>query len=82
MRVVHDTNVVLSALLWRGTPYHLLTTISHRPWIHLYSSSALLDELADVLARASSANCGGPMTQTAAPQDGDDRINADHRLEC
>lgn len=53
MRIVLDTNVVLSALLWRGTPYHLLSAISHRPRIHLYSSSALLNELADVLARPS-----------------------------
>ena len=53
MRIVLDTNVVLSALLWRGTPYRLLSAISHRPRIHLYSSSALLDELANVLARSS-----------------------------
>ena len=51
MRLVPDTNVVLSALLWRGTPYRLLQALRQRPGIRLYSSPALLDELADVLAR-------------------------------
>ena len=53
MRIVLDTNVVLSALLWRGTPHHLLTTIGQRSSIQLYSSTALLEELADVLTRPS-----------------------------
>lgn len=53
MRIVLDTNVVLSALLWRGTPHHLLSTIGQRSSIQLYSSTALLEELADVLTRPS-----------------------------
>ena len=53
MRIVLDTNVVLSALLWRGTPHHLLATIGQRSSILLYSSTALLEELADVLTRPS-----------------------------
>ena len=53
MRIVLDTNVVLSALLWRGTPHHLLSTIREHASIQLYSSAALLDELADVLTRPS-----------------------------
>ena len=53
MRIVLDTNVVLSALLWRGTPRHLLGAIGQRPSIQLYSSTALLEELADVLTRPS-----------------------------
>ena len=53
MRIVPDTNVVLSALLWRGTPHHLLATIGQRSSIQLYSSTALLEELADVLTRPS-----------------------------
>lgn len=53
MRIVLDTNVVLSALLWRGTPHHLLATIGQRSSIQLYSSTALLEELADVLTRPS-----------------------------
>lgn len=53
MRIVLDTNVVLSALLWRGKPYQLLQTIRQRPDVQLYSSAALLAELADVLTRPS-----------------------------
>jgi len=53
VRIVLDTNVVLSALLWRGTPYRLLATIGQRSSIQLYSSTALLEELADVLTRPS-----------------------------
>ncbi len=55
MRIVLDTNVVLSALLWRGTPYHLLAAIAQRSSVQLYSSTALLEELADVLTRASAS---------------------------
>ena len=51
MRVVLDTNVVLSALLWRGTPYRFLTAArQHEDW-RIFTSPALLDELADVLTR-------------------------------
>ncbi len=53
MRIVLDTNVVLSALLWRGAPHHLLAAIGQRSSIQLYSSTALLEELADVLTRPS-----------------------------
>lgn len=53
MRIVLDTNVVLSALLWRGTPHQLLTAIRQQPGVQLYSSTALLEELADVLTRPS-----------------------------
>lgn len=47
MRIVLDTNVVLSALLWRGTPYQLLDAIRSRGEVRLFTSPALLDELAD-----------------------------------
>lgn len=53
MRIVLDTNVALSALLWRGTPYQLLAAIGQRSSLQLYSSPALLEELADVLTRPS-----------------------------
>ena len=53
MRIVLDTNVVLSALLWCGAPHQLLTAIRQQPGVQLYSSTALLDELADVLTRPS-----------------------------
>lgn len=53
MRVVLDTNVVMSALLWRGKPYLLLEAIRQRSDVRLVSSAALLEELADVLTRPS-----------------------------
>lgn len=51
MRLLLDTNVVVSALLWRGTPYRLLAEIRERGDVQLVASMALLDEFADVLAR-------------------------------
>jgi putative PIN family toxin of toxin-antitoxin system len=51
LRIVLDTNVVLSALLWRGTPYRLLQIIQQREDVKIFSSDVLLDELADVLTR-------------------------------
>lgn len=51
MRIVLDTNVVISALLWRGKPYRLLEAIRQRTDMQLFSSAALLEELADVLIR-------------------------------
>ena len=53
MRLVPDTNVVISALLWRGIPHRLLQTVRQHPNLQLYSSAALLVELADVLMRPS-----------------------------
>jgi putative PIN family toxin of toxin-antitoxin system len=55
VRIVLDTNVALSALLWRGTPYRLLVAIRQRDDVQLYSSAALLAALADVLSRPSIA---------------------------
>lgn len=51
MRILLDTNVVLSALLWRGASWRLLAGLSRRPGVRLYSSPALIDELSDVLSR-------------------------------
>ncbi|MBK8184610.1 MAG: hypothetical protein IPK63_17725 [Candidatus Competibacteraceae bacterium] len=44
MRLVLYTNVVFSALLWRGKPYQLLDTVSQRPDVYLFSSPALLGD--------------------------------------
>jgi len=55
MRIVPDTNVVISALLWRGKPFQLLEAVRHGPRFALYSSGVLLEELADVLTRSSAA---------------------------
>jgi putative PIN family toxin of toxin-antitoxin system len=51
VRIVLDTNVVMSALLWRGPPYRLLQTIRQQPSRQLYSSPVLLEELTDVITR-------------------------------
>ena len=53
MRIVLDTNVMISALLWRGIPHQLLQAIRQRSNLQLYCSAALLEELADVLTRPS-----------------------------
>ena len=52
MRLVLDTNTVISGLLWKGSPHHLFTIARGRRAIALYSSPKLLAELADVLSRA------------------------------
>jgi putative PIN family toxin of toxin-antitoxin system len=51
VRIVLDTNIVMSALLWRGPPYQLLRAIREQPAVQLCSSPALLAELTDVLTR-------------------------------
>ncbi len=50
MQAVLDTNVVVSALIWGGTPFKLLqaATDDH---LTLYTSPALLAELREVLTR-------------------------------
>ena len=55
MRLVLDTNVLVSGLLWRGAPYHLLHAIRQRPAMRLFSSQVLIEELADVLRRPTPA---------------------------
>ncbi|MDP1613330.1 MAG: putative toxin-antitoxin system toxin component, PIN family [Sulfuritalea sp.] len=50
MRLVVDTNVVISALLWGGTPKALFA-LGETHDISFHTSRALLDEMADVLSR-------------------------------
>ncbi|MDZ7752724.1 MAG: putative toxin-antitoxin system toxin component, PIN family [Gammaproteobacteria bacterium] len=50
MRLVLDTNIVISGLLWGGVPRRLLDQARDRR-ATLFTSSVLLDELADVLSR-------------------------------
>jgi len=50
VRLVIDTNVVVSAILWRGTPGRLIA-LAIDGEIELFTSVAPLDELADVLSR-------------------------------
>ncbi len=51
MRVVLDTNVLVSALITRGTPPDQLYQAWLRNEIELVTSAAQIDELADVLSR-------------------------------
>ncbi len=50
-RCVLDTNVVVSALLWRGPPHELLNRSLGKEVI-FFSSPPLFAELADVLSRS------------------------------
>ena len=50
MRVVADTNIVISGLLWRGPPRRVLDA-ARDGIIELFTSIALLEELEDVLSR-------------------------------
>jgi putative PIN family toxin of toxin-antitoxin system len=50
VRIVLDTNTVLSGLLWRGTPHQLLKAISAKQ-ITLFTSPILLAELEEVMTR-------------------------------
>jgi len=51
MRVVLDTNVVASALLWDGAPRQLLR-VGRGKDLQLFTSTALLAELTDILSRS------------------------------
>lgn len=50
MRVVVDTNIVVSAFLWGGNPCAILDA-ARREDITLFTSAALIAELEDVLSR-------------------------------
>ena len=50
MRLVLDTNVVVSGLFWGGPPRRLLD-LAREGRVVLFSSGVLLDELAGVLER-------------------------------
>ena len=50
MRVVVDTNVMISAVLWLGTP-HRIVELAEQKRIVLCMTETLLDELREVLAR-------------------------------
>lgn len=51
MRAVIDTNVLVSGLLWHGTPHTLLEQ-TRSGMLSLVSSPALLAELAEVIGRS------------------------------
>jgi len=51
VRLVLDTNTVVSGLLWKGSPHRLLAVVGEHHDITLHTSPKLLAELADVLSR-------------------------------
>ena len=51
MRAVLDTNVVTSGFLWGGVPRQLLQ-VAREKQLRLFTSTTLLLELSDILARA------------------------------
>lgn len=51
MRVVLDTNIVVSGLLWKGSPRQVLDA-AREATLTVYTSSVLLEELAEVFSRA------------------------------
>lgn len=51
MRIVADTNTVLSGLLWQGPPRRLIDLARERACM-LYTSTGMLAELAEVISRA------------------------------
>jgi uncharacterized protein len=50
VRIVVDTNVIVSAFLWGGTPRRLLDAVEAQLF-EVFSSRALIAELEDVLSR-------------------------------
>jgi putative PIN family toxin of toxin-antitoxin system len=50
MRLVVDTNVLVSVFLWQGTPGRLIEQAGEKE-IELFTSRTLLDELATTLAK-------------------------------
>jgi len=50
VRIVADTNVIVSAFLWGGVPRQLLNA-AEGPRVELFTSRALIAELEDVLSR-------------------------------
>jgi putative PIN family toxin of toxin-antitoxin system len=65
MRLVLDTNVVFSALLWQGHPFQLLTALRNQAGSRLFCSEALLAELAEVLSRPHSGKRLAAIGKTA-----------------
>jgi putative PIN family toxin of toxin-antitoxin system len=51
MRLVLDTNTIISALLWKGAPHRLLAALRERRATTLHTTAKLLAELVDVLSR-------------------------------
>ena len=64
VRIVIDTNVLVSALLWRGTPHTLLNFVRSGA-VELVISQALLAELSEVINRPKFAAVVASTTRTS-----------------
>jgi putative PIN family toxin of toxin-antitoxin system len=65
VRIIADTNVIVSAFLWGGIPRHLLDAVEAKQ-LELFTSPALIVELEDVLSRAKFARRLGQTRHSAA----------------
>jgi putative PIN family toxin of toxin-antitoxin system len=65
VRVVVDTNVVVSAMLWKGMPGEVLS-LARDGRIRIYASKVLLDELGEVIRRRKFAKQLQRIGRTAA----------------
>jgi len=65
VRLVIDTNVMISGLLWHGAPHRLIEQ-THSGAVSVVSSPALLEELAEVMAREKFAGILARSGYTAA----------------
>jgi predicted nucleic acid-binding protein len=74
MRVVLDTNVLLSGLLWHGTPHTLIERV-RKGALTLVSSPALLAELAELRALAEVSE-PAPLAQPVCRDPDDDAVLA------
>jgi hypothetical protein len=50
MKIVLDTNIIISALFWKGAP-RLILDLARSGTLTLFTSSDLLNELTNVLSR-------------------------------
>ncbi|MGD1808750.1 putative toxin-antitoxin system toxin component, PIN family [Dapis sp. BLCC M126] len=50
MRIILDTNTVISGIFWRGKPFEVLELVRSGQ-IEVYTSEVMLEELLDVLQR-------------------------------
>ena len=64
LRVVADTNVIVSAVLWEGIPGRLIAAAVEGE-IQLFTSQTLFDELTDVIQRKKLAKAVARTGQTA-----------------
>ena len=66
LRLVLDTNVLVSAFLWRGMPGRLVELAGEKE-VQLFTSRTLLDELSDTLTKKNSCDTAPAHLSAAQP---------------